>query len=98
MFLYCGTDFILMVELTTVGEAIGKFAEALVEKFKTGEKLSSKDHLFLTLYYLSREIELIDKRIDKEVERLDLKIDKNEEEIKNYIDKSIMIQTKELTI
>ena len=74
-----------MVELTTVGEAIAKFAETLVDKLKRGEKFSSEDYLFLTLYYLSRQMELIDKKFEKEVERLDAKIDKSKEEMKDYV-------------
>ena len=59
-----------MAELTSVSEAIGKFAEILIEKFKKGEKLSSKDYLFLTFYYLSRQMELIDKRISESKEKI----------------------------
>jgi len=53
IFIYYGTNFIIIVELTTVAEAIGKFAEAVVDKIKRGEKVSSEDYLFLTLYYVS---------------------------------------------
>jgi len=64
-----------MVELVAVSGAIGKFTEALIKKLKRGENSLPRIYLFLTLYYLSKQMEMIDKRIDKEVEKLDTKID-----------------------
>jgi len=73
-----------MVELTAVGEAIAKFAEMLVEKLKRGEKLSSEDYLFLTLYYM---MEMIDKKVDKSNEDMKGYVDKRIEDLKSYVNK-----------
>ena len=79
-----------MVELTTVSEAIGKFVETLIEKFKRGEKHSSEDYLFLTLYYLSREIkenkEEVKEYIDRRIDDLKAYVDKGFENTNKRID------------
>jgi len=76
-----------MVELTSVGEAIAKFTETLIEKLKRGEKLSSEDYLFLTLYHMYKQMELIDKKVEKSKEEIKEYVDKRIDDLKSYVNK-----------